>query len=348
MEPVVTRSQRTAVVVIVLVVVPMVVLASGAMWFWTELHPLGGAGSKTEVQIAPGLSISSIGDELAHKGVIDSSLVFSVYARLNGDTRFEAGTYELRKHMGVSAAVRSLKAGPKINYSLITIPPGLWLTEIAQRVAKIPGMNAQTFLQSAHNKAVRSSSQFEPSTVNNLEGLLWADTYKVSADEDEIQVLKTMANTFIVKATALGLQNANVQGHGAYDIVTIASMIEAEAKTDADRPLIASVIYNRLARGMPLQIDATLIYARGNAKNRSLSDADKQINSPYNTYAHTGLPPTPIAAVSQASLEAAMNPATTTYLYYVVIDKQGDHAFASTLAEQNANIQKARENGVLP
>jgi UPF0755 protein len=344
----VTRSQRTAVVVIALVVVPLLFLASGAVWFWTELHPLGGAGSHLEVQIAPGWGVPRIGDELAHHHVIDSSLVFSVYARLNGDTKFEAGTYELRKHMGVSAAVKTLKAGPKVNYSIITIPPGLWLKEIAARVAKIPGMNAQTFMQSTQNNAVRSSSAFEPANVNNLEGLLWPDTYKVSAEEDEIQVLKTMADTFIVKATALGLPDANVQGHGAYDIVTIASMIEAEAKTAADRPLIASVIYNRLARSMPLQIDATLIYARGDPRNRSISDADKQINSPYNTYLHTGLTPTPIAAVSEASLRAALNPASTTYLYYVVIDKQGDHAFASTLAEQNANIQRAKDNGVLP
>jgi len=343
----VTRSQRTAVVVIALVVVPLLVMASGAVWFWTELHPLGGAGAHIEVQIAPGWGVPRIGDELAPQHVIDSSLVFSVYARLNGDTRFEAGTYDLSKHMGVSAAVKALKAGPKVNYSVITIPPGLWLKEIAQRVAKIPGMSAQTFMQSTQNNAVRST--FEPPGVNNLEGLLWPDTYKVSAEEDEIQVLKTLADTFTVKATAAGLsKDTNVQGHGAYDVITIASMIEAEAKTDADRPLIASVIYNRLGRAMPLQIYATLIYARGNPKNRSISDADKQINSPYNTYMHTGLTPTPIAAVSEASLRAALNPASTTYLYYVVIDKQGDHAFASTLAEQNANIQRARAAGVLP
>ncbi len=107
-------------------------------------------------------------------------------------------------------------------------------------------------------------------------------------------MLSTLVTTFDKKAVTLGLANANVQGHTAYDIVKVASLIEAEAKVDADRPLIASVIYNRLARGMPLDIDATLIYARGDPRNRSLSDKDKLIVSPYNTYAHTGLPPTPI------------------------------------------------------
>ena len=98
---------------------------------------------------------------------------------------------------------------------------------------------------------------------------------------------------------------------------------------------------------MPLQIDATLIYARGNPANRSVTEKDKLIDSPYNTYLHTGLPPTPIAAVSAASLQAALNPADTSYLYYVVVDKQGHTAFASTLEQQNQNIAIARRNGVL-
>jgi UPF0755 protein len=339
------QRRRTAVVVIALVVVPLLVLAAGAVWFWWQLDPPGGAGGKVEVVIQRGWGVPKIGDELKHDGVIGSSLVFSVYARLNGDTNFKAGTYELHKHMGVRGAVKALKAGPRIDYTKLTIPPGLWLNEIAARVAKT-GRDRDEFLQSSVNNAVRSP--YEPDGVNSLEGLLWPDTYKISAEEDEIAVLKTMEQQFEKKAGALGLANANVQGHGAYDIIRVASLIEAEAKTDADRPLIASVIYNRLAGNMPLQVDATLIYARGDPAKREISDADKNINSPYNTYAHKGLPPTPIAAVSEASLRAALAPAQTTYLYYVVIDKKGDHAFASTLAEHNANIERAKAAGVIP
>jgi UPF0755 protein len=124
-------------------------------------------------------------------------------------------------------------------------------------------------------------------------------------------------------------------------------MIEAEAKVPQDRPLIASVIYNRLAANMPLQIDSTVIYARGNPANRSLSTRDLQINSPYNTYLHGGLPPTPICAVSDASLTAALAPAHTTFLYYVVAGKDGHHAFASTYAQQQQNIDAARRAGLL-
>jgi UPF0755 protein len=339
----VSRKHRTWLVLIALVVVPLVTLALGVGWFWWQLDPPGGAGARVEVQIARGCGVPCIGNELSRRGVIGPSWVFNVYARLHGDSNFKAGTYELRKNMGVGSAVDALKAGPHIAYVKLTIPPGFWLQQISARVGRLPGLSVEPFVQATVNNAVRSA--FEPQGTNNLEGLLWPDTYNISADEDEILVLSTLVQQFDKRAVQLGLANANVQGHAAYDIVKVASLIEAEAKIDADRPLIASVIYNRLARGMPLQIDATLIYARGDPHNRSLSDKDKVIDSPYNTYEHTGLPPTPIAAVSAASLQAALHPATTTYLYYVVIDKKGDTAFATTLEQQNANIAIAKQNG---
>jgi UPF0755 protein len=343
----VNDRRRTLIVVIGLVIVPLVVVLSGALWLWWQIDPPGGQGAKVEVQIPRDCGVSCIGDELSHEGVISSSLIFSMYAKVNSDA-FKAGTYELHKHMGISKAVRALRKGPRIDYTLLTIPPGFWISEIAGRVAHL-GYNKQTFIDSTVNNAVRSKG-YEPGAVNNLEGLLWPDTYKISDSEDEIQILETMVQTFQDRANGIGLATANVAGYGPYDIIKVASLIEAEAKTAKDRPLIASVIYNRLTHNppMPLQIDATLIYARGNPNDRALSDKDKQIDSPYNTYLHMGLPPTPIAAPSLASLEAALHPAQTDYLYYVVIDKQGDHAFASTLAGHQANIDAARRAGVLP
>jgi UPF0755 protein len=340
-----SRGRRTALVLLFLVVVPLMLFAVGVGWFWWQLNPPGSAGAKVEVQIAHGCGVPCIGTELSHRGVIGPSWVFNVYSRLNGDTNFKAGTYELRKNMGVSSAVKSMKAGPHINYVKLTIPPGFWLKQVAARVGHLPGLSVDPFVEATQNNAVRSG--FEPAGTNNLEGLMWPDTYNISADEDEILVLSTLVTEFDRQALVLGLGNANVQGHTSYDIVKIASLVEAEAKFDSDRPLIASVIYNRLAKGMPLDIDATLIYARGDPKNRSLSDKDKLINSPYNTYAHTGLPPTPIAAVSAASLKAALAPATTTFLYYVAIDKAGHTAFATTLQQQDANIAIAKKNGAL-
>ena len=340
-----SRTRRTTIVILVLIVLPLVVLGGGASWFWWQVSSCGG-GAPAQVQINQGWGVPRIGDELHKRGLIGSSLVFSVYSRLNGHTHFQAGTYVLHKHMCVRDAVRLLNAGPKIKYVKLTIPPGFWITETAKRVAKLPGLSAEKFLEATKNNAVRSA--FEPANVHNLEGLLWPDTYAIDAEEDEIKVAFTMAQEFDKKASALGLANANVQGHSAYDIIIVASLIESEAKTARDPTLFASVIYNRLSQPMPLQIDATLIYARGDPLKRSLSTKDTQIVSPYNTYAHSGLPPTPIAAVSAASLQAALVPAQTTFLYYVVADKQGNHAFASTLSEHEANIAKAKAAGVLP
>jgi len=340
-----SRRNRTLIVIGLLVVLPLALLSGGALWFWFQVGACSGGTNNVEVQIVKGWSVPRIGDELHKRGLIGSPLVFSVYARLHGDTSFEAGTYAMRKHMCIRDALHILKLPPHIKFSRLTIPPGFWLKEIAARVHKLPGQDQAAFLESAQNNAVRSA--YEPQNVNNLEGLLFPDTYNVDADEDETQILQTMVTQFDTTANKLGLARASVQGQGPYQIIIIASLIEAEAKTERDRPLIASVIYNRLAQHMPLQIDSTLIYARGDPKNRKLSDKDKLINSPYNTYTHVGLPPTPIAAVSLASLQAALAPAQTPYLYYVVADKQGNHAFAATLAEQDQNIAKAKAAGLL-
>jgi UPF0755 protein len=339
------RRTRVVAVIVAVVFIPVAVLGSGVGWFFWEIDSHGAPGKEVSVQIQPGWGVPRIGDELHHDHVIGSSLVFNLYARFNGDNSFQAGTYVLHTNIGVRAAIAALKRGPKINYQVLQVPPGLWLQQIAARVGKLGGRNAQVFLQGARNNSVRSI--FEPAAVTNLEGLVRPDTYKISGSQDEISILQTMVQTFDTRAEARGLRKTNVNGYSAYQIVIVASMIEAEAKVPQDRPLIASVIYNRLAANMPLQIDSTVIYARGNPADRSLSANDLHINSPYNTYGHVGLPPTPICSVSDASLIAALAPAHTNFLYYVVAGKDGHHVFASTYAQQQQNIDAARRAGLL-
>ena len=217
--------------------------------------------------------------------MIGPSWVFNVYSRLNGDTNFKAGTYELRKNMGVSSAVKAMKKGPHVAYVKLTIPPGFWLKQIAARVGSLPGQAVDPFVEATQNNAVRSA--FEAPEPQQPRGSAVARHVQHLGRRGRDPRAVDARHRVRQEGRRLGLANANVQGHGSYDIIKIASLVEAEAKIDADRPLIASVIYNRLARGMPLQIDATLIYAR-RPRNRSLSNADKLINSPYNTYAHTG------------------------------------------------------------
>ncbi len=333
------RRHRVVIIVVVLVVLPVLVLASAGAWFWWQLDPPGGQGAAVQVQVQRNWGVPRIADELSHKGVIGSAIVFDVYARLKGETNFQAGTYAMHRHMGVRKAVSALKAGPRIDYTNLAVPPGLWLGQIAQRVGKLPGRHGDAFLEDTRNNAVRSALQ--PQNVTSLEGLLWPDTYKVSDSEDEIDILKIMVKTFDQNAAVTGLPSANVHGLGPYDVLKVASLVQSEAKLDGDRPLIASVIYNRLAQNQPLQIDATLIYARGNPNLRTLSNADKLINSPFNTYLHTGLPPSPISSVGKASLLAALHPATTPYLYYVAAC-DGKTLFATTYAEHQQNVAKSR------
>ena len=339
------RRRRTTVVIITIMLIPLLVLGSSVAWFFWQVNGHGHPGAVVHVQLDPGWGVPRIAQEMQDKHIVGSSLAFNVYARLNGDNSFQAGTYDLHTNLGVKDAVRALKKGPRINYLPLAIPPGLWLSQVAARVGKLPNRNGQVFLSGTRNNAVRSA--YEPAGMSNLEGLLRPDTYKVSASQDEFSILQMMVTEFDKNATKLGLSTASVDGHAAYDIIKVASLVESEAKVPQDRPLIASVIYNRLRANMPLQIDSTVIYARGNPKDRHLSANDLNIKSPYNTYLHTGLPPTPIGSVSDASLIAAMHPAQTDYLYYVLAGKDGHHAFSSTYAGQQQNIAAAKAAGVL-
>jgi peptidoglycan lytic transglycosylase G len=345
-RPAPQRGRRITAVILAVVLLPLVVLGTSVGWFFWELNGHGKPGKVVHVTLDRGWGVPRIAKELQHDGVIGSALVFNVYTRLHGDNSFQAGTYDLHTNLGVKDAVKGLQKGPRIDYVVLRVPPGLWMTQIAERVGRLGGREAASFLQDTHNNSVRSF--FEPKGVTNLEGLVRPDTYDISGSQDEISVLQTMVTAFDKHAIKLGLASANVEGHTAYDTIKVASLIEAEAKVPQDRPLIASVIYNRLRANMPLQIDSTVIYGRGDHTNRKLTPADLQnVKSPYNTYLHPGLPPTPIGSVSDASLLAAMAPAQTDYLYYVLAGKDGHHAFASTLEQQQANIAAAKAAGVL-
>jgi UPF0755 protein len=180
--------------------------------------------------------------------------------------------------------------------------------------------------------------------VTSLEGLLFPDTYFVGAHWTDEQIIRLLVGQFDTVADKAGL--ANAQGLSPYQVVVAASLIQTEAKVAEDAPLISAVIRNRLTKGMPLQIDSTLCYAKGGCPPLP-TDADKLINSPYNTYVIAALPPTPISSVTAANLQAALNPASVPYIYYVIADANGKHAFATTLDEQNRNIAAARAKGLL-
>ncbi len=339
-------GSRLLVVALVVVLVGLVA-AGGAYAYWhSKVDPSGGQGAAVKVTVPLGASTQSIGKLLAAHGVVTDARIFRIYTRIHGDGPFQAGEYTFRVNSSMGQAVSVLDKGPDLKFERLTIPEGFTLKQVAERVGKLQGRSADAFLQAATSAQVHSKLQ--PSNVTSLEGLTFPDTYNLEPKDDERTILTRLVSVMDDTTTALGFDDAPARvGITPYQAVIVASLIERETKFDDERPKVARVIYNRLKQGMPLQIDATIVYALGRSgENTTVLNKDLEIDSPYNTYKIKGLPPTPIAAPGRASLEAALNPADGPWLYYVVTETDGHHSFAATAAEHQANIRKAIQNGV--
>jgi len=289
-----------------------------------------------------------VANKLAAADVVGSATAFKIYASVTGAGPFTPGSYTMQTNLGARGAVNALKVGPPVvpaNDLTLLLPPGLTLNQVADRIAQLPGRNRDTFLQIVNSGAVRS--KYMPAGVNSAEGFLFPDTYRIGEHEDEGDIARKLVARFDEIADKVGLANSTAtNGLTPYQTVVAASLIQTEAKLAEDAPLISAVIRNRLRDGMPLQIDSTLCYAKGGCPPVP-TNADKAIDSPYNTYKISGLPPTPISSVTEANLSAAIHPADVPYKYYVIADANGKHAFATTLAEHNANVAAARAKGLL-
>lgn len=339
------RSRRTFVIVATVVLLLAAPVVVGALWYRSQVKGTPG-GAAVTVRVERGWSTGRIGDELQRQGVIGSSWVFSTWSKVDTGAPLQAGMYDLRRSMGVSAALAAMRKGPKAPPQFeLRLPPGLTIDEIAKRVGKLPGRSAPLFLAAANSGQVRS--KYQPSEVKSLEGLTWPDTYFIGETENEATILRRIVAEFDKRADELqiGPRSAAI-GVTPYQTVIVASLIQTEVVRDEERPLVAAVVYNRLRDDMMLQIDATLLYARGN-RNGEPTNADKAIDSPYNTYKYKGLPPTPISTVTAASLNGALSPAAVPYKFYVLTDKQGRHKFATTIEEHNANVADSRRRGIL-
>lgn len=315
----------------------------GGGWFAYQIVGPSDPGRPVIVELREGWGASQIGDKLASEGVIDSSLAFQVWATASGAGPFIAGTYTLHEDEGIRGALRILGDGPprKPDASLL-LRPGLTLEQIAEKVGELPGHSKEEFLVAARSGEVRS--QFQPAGNTSLEGMLFPDTYFIGSDESDISILRKLVSRFDEIAKKVGLDTATRVS--PYETITVASLVETEAKLADDVAPIAAVVYNRLRDSMPLQIDSTLCYSKGGCPPVP-NNADKEIDSPYNTYKNAGLPPTPIASVTEASLRAALAPADVPFKFYVLSDANGKHAFAATLAEHDRNVAAAREKGLL-
>lgn len=352
-KPPVTRRllQLPAIGLSLLVFVGIVfggVVAAGKVFKPATSDDWVGAGTgSVEVEVHPGDTTTEIGKTLVSNGVVKSVTAFVDAAQANEKSRdIQPGTYQLRSHMSAAAAVGLLVSPGSQIGGRITVPEGLRLVKAEQIIAsksKITGAALDAAL-------AKSSTLGLPAYAGGkAEGFLYPATYTVDSSTTATTLLQQMVARYRQVANSIGLEaGAAKLNMTPYQVVIVASLIEAEVKRPQDYAQVAEVIDNRLRRGMPLGLDSTVNYALG-ASKVSLSQSDLKVASPYNTYLHTGLPPTPIDSPGQAALEAALHPAQGNFLYFVTTDPStGETTFTASQkqfeqlrAQAQANASKA-------
>lgn len=334
------RHHPVLTALVIVVVLVLVAVAGGLVWAHDQIDP-GRPGRDVSVDVAHGATTSEIASELAAAGVIHEATLFELYARVHGNGPLLSGVYSLPQNSSYGSVISALEAGPKTLTDTLTIPPGYTVAQIAAAVAALPGLglSAHKLISDADTGVVRSP--YEPAGVDNLEGLLFPDTYYVAQGETEADILEKLVDEFDSQVAPLGLTSAAARlGYTPYQVIEVASIVEREAKLDKDRPDVASTIYNRLRIGMTLGADSTqTYYLRLNDPTLQPTVAQLEQPSPYNTRLNTGLPPTPIATPGLPSLEAAIDPPATDDLYFVEINPEGQLGFA-TNASGFAQLQQ--------
>lgn len=306
----------------------------------------GASGPRTPVTItvAQGASGAEVVARLHEAGVVRCGTVSRWLLRRSGlEDEILPGTYHLTTNMVPEDAFRALTEPPPPAPTVrLTIPEGYRLTQIAERVREALGIPERRFLAEA-NSGRWSLPPYLPEGTPTPEGFLFPETFEFLRDGTTAKdVIRRLLEQFRTEAEALPWDQAKALGLSPYEVVIVASMIEEEAKLPEERPVIAGVIYNRLRAGMPLGIDATLLYDDPTPDGQ-LSESDLAYDGPYNTRLRLGLPPTPISSPGLASLEAALNPAETDYFYYVLCGPDGRHAFGVTLADHERNRARCGE-----
>ena len=303
------------------------------------------------VSIPMGSGITTISAILEENGIIKDKRVFKYYVKFKNESQFHAGDYTLTKSMTMDELIESLKTGRVYREPVftMTIPEGLTLEQIAKIVEKNTSHTADEFMNVITSDAFVSKMMatypvlITEEVLNeniryDLEGYLYPATYPFYEEKPSIEtIIETMIAQLdkLVLDYSAAIADRNMTVH---QFLTFASLLEEEATAQTDRETIASVFYNRLEIGMPLQTDPTVLYALGSHKDRVLY-SDLEVEHPYNTYKVNGLPPGPIAGAGKSSLEATINPTKTEYFYFLA-DSDGINHFAKTYDEHLANVTK--------
>lgn len=312
----------------------LAILAVGGWLAWAIYAPVS-PHPQTFVLLHPGYSTRRIASELKSSGVIHSVDAFLVWHYLHRGRSLKAGEYLFENPANVVNVHDRLARGD-IYVHTVSIPEGYTMFEIAQAIQDA-GLGPREAFLSVASSDTALIFDLAPE-AHTLEGYLFPSTYYFTRTESMQDMAAAMVKQFRMVAHEVGL-NADVQ-----KTVTMASIVEKETAVPEERPVVASVYYNRLAKNMPLQADPSIIYGEmiDGTYGGALHHADMQVDSPYNTYRHAGLPPTPIGNPGKSSLEAAMHPAQTDYFYFVA-DGTGHHRFANSLEEHNHNVALYRK-----
>lgn len=294
-------------------------------------------GRPVDIVIPEGASASDIGELLVSNNIIESALAWRITLYLEGGgDGIEAGNYHLFEGLSPKDALGLLAEGATIDFVTVTFPEGSWVRDFARIVGKNTHVSAQGFLDALASGDV--TSDLMPGGLDEIEGaepwegLLFPSTYQVVEDDTAVTLAQRIADEMERQVADIDFSAIQERGYSLYDALIVASMVEAEAKVNEERPKVASVIYNRLDVGERLGIDATVLYALGEHREE-LFESDLAIDSPWNTRLHAGMPPTPIGAPGTESLEAAADPAPGDLFFYVVGDCEGHHAFSETAEE---------------
>lgn len=296
----------------------LILSSAFSYWFYDNAKAVGSDKTFENFLVEKGATATQIAESLQEEGFIKNQLVFRIYLKITGQSSsLQKGEFRLAKNMNLFEIVSALQKGPIEFWT--TIPEGLRREEIAQK-----------FVTSL-DKDQAFVTEFL-SLTKGKEGYLFPDTYLFPKDVSAQTVVSAMLNNFETKTKGLNI---------TYDQVILASMLERETKTDAERPIVAGIIMNRINNNWPLQIDATVQYAVGKPSDYwpILTLADLEFDSKYNTYKYSGLPPAPIASPGLSSLKASVAPEASDYFFYIH-EPNGQIHYAKTLSEHNANIKK--------
>ena len=322
----------------------LLVCALGAIVFQGYQSGPGGGGEPVEFEVPPGAGFSEVCDTLEQRGLLRQRLLLRLAAkRSRADRKIRAGWYSLPAGLSAAAVLDSLVAGPNV-MNRVTIPEGLWRNEIAEILAAALALDPGEILSLTEDHAFIAGLGL---SLPNLEGYLFPETYQFPKGATAEAVITHMVRSFQSYFTAEKGARAAELGLSREELITLASIIEAEAVLAEERPRISAVFHNRLKLGWKLQADPTVQFARGNRKK--LYRRHLEIDSPYNCYIIPGLPPGPICSPGRASIEAALNPTEGSRdLFFVAAGEGGRHIFSRSDREHNRARQSVKSQGKSP